>query len=102
MPEMHFEVAFANGHREQCYSPSLVIRELVAEDAEYPVFEFMARIRAALEIASERVRLKYGFACSAAMDQLARLEALCAELDPNAPVRVVAFHYGPTPPAGAR
>jgi uncharacterized repeat protein (TIGR04042 family) len=104
VPEMHFEIAFADGRRERCYSPSLIVRELISEGADYPVYEFMARIRAALEIASERVRLKYGFACSAALDQLAQLEALCAALDPSAPVRVLgfSFEHAPAPPAHRR
>jgi uncharacterized repeat protein (TIGR04042 family) len=48
-----------------------------------------------LEIASERVRARYGFACSAALDQLAELEACAAERDPTALVEVVGFELPP-------
>jgi uncharacterized repeat protein (TIGR04042 family) len=91
MPEMYFEVRLPDGRSERCYSPSLIVRELLVEGTEYPNYEFMARTRAALTIASERVKSKYGFYCSAAMDQLARLEELSASLEPAAPIRVVSF-----------
>ena len=39
-----------------------------------PARRLVQRAREALNIASERVRQKYGFACSAAMDQLAQIE----------------------------
>src|SRR5207244_2994942 len=42
----------------------------------YPLNDFLQRTREALNIASERVRAKHGFACSQAMDQLADIESL--------------------------
>jgi uncharacterized repeat protein (TIGR04042 family) len=91
MPEMHFVVAWPDGRQERCYSPSLVVRELITEGAEYPVYEFMERSRAGLRIAAERVRVKYGFYCSAALEQLAQLEARAREFEPDAKVRIVGF-----------
>jgi uncharacterized repeat protein (TIGR04042 family) len=88
---MYFDVKFPDADTERCYSPSLIVRELLQEDTEYPSFEFMARTRAALTIAAERVRLKYGFYCSAALDQLARLEAISARYDLDAKVKVLGF-----------
>ena len=75
MPEMRFHIRWPDGANEQCYSPSLVIKDHLAVGASYDVAEFMQRARIALTIASDRVREKYGFACSRAMGQLARLEA---------------------------
>jgi uncharacterized repeat protein (TIGR04042 family) len=69
----------------------LIVTELLTAGAHYPVFEFMARSRAALEIASERVRLKYGFSCSAALDTLAELERKVAAIAPEASVSVLGF-----------
>jgi uncharacterized repeat protein (TIGR04042 family) len=89
MPEMHFTVLWPDGRQERCYSPSLVIRELMSDGAEYPVYEFMERSRAGLRIAAERVRVKYGFYCSAALDQLAQLEARAEGFPPEATVRIV-------------
>lgn len=96
MPELRFRVRLPDGREESCYSPSLVVRELLTEQTDYPVYDFMARTRAALTIAGERVRVKYGFHCSGASDQLAALEALLARFDPDDTVRVLGFS-GPTP-----
>ena len=75
MPEMRFVIRWPDGRRESCYSPSLVVRDHLSEGQSYALDDFLARTRAALTIASERVRAKYGNACSLAVGQLARLEA---------------------------
>ena len=73
MPEMHFRVRWPHGLVQDCYSPSYVIEEHLAAGESYPVPAFVERVRAALEIASERVRARYGFACSSALEQLRAL-----------------------------
>jgi len=78
MPEMRFIVRWPDGRRESCYSPSLVIREFFREGEAYPLDDFLSRSRQALAIASDRVKAKYGHACSLAMGQLARIEAAAA------------------------
>ena len=60
MPEMHFHIRWADGSRETCYSPSLVIKDHFAVGQDYTVEEFVALSRLALGIASERVRARYG------------------------------------------
>ncbi len=94
MPVMHFDVRWPDATESRCYSPSLVIKDYFQPGQSYPLSTFMAQVREALNIASERVRAKFGFACSAAMDQLAQLEqqALQFEATPDAPVVVLAFH----------
>ena len=82
MPEMHFHVRWPDGRREACYSPSLVVTDFLVPGESYAVDEFVEKTRTALNIASERVREKYGFACSSALDQLARIEA-AAKLQPS-------------------
>jgi len=74
MPEMHFRVRFPNEITVDCYSPSYVIEDYLSEGQQYPVSEFLERTRTALNIASERVRERYGFSCSSALDQLAAIE----------------------------
>ena len=78
MPAMHFHLRWPDGHQTRCYSPSLVIKDYFEPGAAYPLGDFMQRVGEALHIASERVRAKYGFACSMAMDQLAQIEQLAA------------------------
>jgi uncharacterized repeat protein (TIGR04042 family) len=74
MPEMHFVISWPDGREETCYSPSLVIRDFLVEGESYPVTDFIGRSREALTIASDRVQAKYGFPCSLARGQLARIE----------------------------
>lgn len=74
MPEMRFIVTWPDGRDEECYSPSLVIKDFFAEGQSYPLSDFVDRSRQALTIASDRVETKYGFACSLARGQLARIE----------------------------
>ena len=75
MPEMHFIIRWPDGTAQACYSPSLVVKEFLAQGTIYPVAVFLERSRSALTIASERVEAKYGRGCSRAMSQLAQIEA---------------------------
>jgi uncharacterized repeat protein (TIGR04042 family) len=93
MPEMHFSIRWPDGTTERCYSPSLVIKDIFVIGKSYPLDDFVARSRTGLNIASERVRAKYGFACSSALEQLARIETAAKAFAslPEAYVRVDAF-----------
>jgi uncharacterized repeat protein (TIGR04042 family) len=93
MPEMRFIVRWPDGRRESCYSPSLVIHEFFREGEAYPLVDFLSRCRQALGIASDRVKAKYGHACSLALGQLARIEAAGAQFSqmPEAIVVCEAF-----------
>jgi len=91
MPEMRFTVRWPDDTVTDCYSPSLVIREHMRVGESYAVPDFLARSREALNIASERVRAKYGFACSSALDQLRRIEEMAAQFDGAAHVAVLKF-----------
>lgn len=93
MPVTHFRVRWPDASETRCYSPSSVVREHLAPGERYALTDFMQRTREALGQASERVRAKYGFACSQAMDQLAQIEQtatrFAATADPH--VTVVAI-----------
>ena len=93
MPEVRFTVRWPDASVSDCYSPSTVIHDYLVAGASYPVADCMDRCRTALQLASDRVRLKYGYACSSALDQLERLEARAASLptDSAATVTVVAM-----------
>lgn len=94
MPETHFEIVWPDGRRERCYSPSLIIKEYFQPQTSYELADFMNRSRAALEMASERVRRKFGVPCSLAQAQLASIEARGAKFHDvqDAQVRVESFH----------
>jgi len=86
MPEMRFRVRWPDQSESLCYSPSLVIKDFLEPGQSYPLEEFVSRSREALQIASERVRQKYGYTCSSAMSQLADIEAVATRFwDDDAP-----------------
>jgi uncharacterized repeat protein (TIGR04042 family) len=91
MPAMHFHLRWPDRSESRCYSPSLVIKDYFVPGQRYSLTDFLQRSREALHIASERVREKYGFACSMAMDQLARIEETAARFDVGSEVEVTAF-----------
>jgi uncharacterized repeat protein (TIGR04042 family) len=91
MPAMHFNLRWPDAHEMRCYSPSLVIKDHFAPDRRYPLPEFMTEMRSALNTASDRVRAKFGFACSMALDQLAAIEAVAARFDERSEVEMLGF-----------
>lgn len=78
MPALHFTVRWPDGATERCSSPSRSVAEFLEAGATYPLADFVQRSRSALELAGERVRMRYGFTCSSAADQLERIERAAA------------------------
>lgn len=93
MPEMIFRVRWPDGQESDCYSPSLVIKEHFTPGEDYPVRTFLEQADTALTQASERVRARYGFACSRALGQLQAIRQTCAPFlnQPDAQVRILSF-----------
>ena len=93
MPEMRFTIRWPDGEIEECYSPSLVIKEHLEPGRSYPLAEFRERSRTALSIASDRVRAKYGFACSRALAEIGRIDAGCGRFEdmPDPEVGILSF-----------
>ena len=74
MPVVNFHITWPDLIESKCYSPSSVITQHLTEGETYAVDDFMSRTRIAMHEASERVRAKYGYACSAAADQMEIIE----------------------------
>ncbi|NUA29723.1 MSMEG_0570 family nitrogen starvation response protein [Cupriavidus basilensis] len=93
MPVTHFRVRWPDQTEVTCYSPSSVVSEFFVAGQDYALEDFMRLARQALTSASERVRAKYGYACSSAMDQLEQIETTAARFcaQPHATVRVLGF-----------
>lgn len=88
MPEVFYDVCWPNGQTEKCYSPSSVIKDFIKENEIYPLPEFLELAAEALNEASERVRAKYGYACSSAMDQLRHFRAKAEEFSSDSNVYI--------------
>ena len=91
MPETYFTIQLPDGGRKECYSPSSVVKKFFREGEEMPVSDFVSRSREALADASERVRRKFGFSCSAAAAQMADIEQSMRAYAPEATVRVLSI-----------
>jgi uncharacterized repeat protein (TIGR04042 family) len=87
---MTFTVRWPDGTEQQCYSPSLVMHEHLAVGGRYSVSEFVTRTTAALTEASDRVRAKFGFACTSAAAQMSEIEAVARRM-PEGTVDVLAM-----------
>ena len=90
---MHFQVRWPDESELNCYSPSLVIKDFLQVGETYSIPKFLELVREALNIASERVRAKYGFACSQALDQLGEIETVAASFSdsPDQKITVIGF-----------
>ena len=97
MPEMTFEVRWPDGSTQRCYSPSLVIHDHLTAGTHYAVDDFVERSSRALAEASERVRAKYGFACTSAAETRQRIVNVARRFSGDAVLEVVAMHAEPGP-----
>lgn len=106
MPEMTFDVRWPDGSATSCYSPSLVVWDHLVVGARYPVAEFVARASTALGVAGERVRARYGMACTSAAQQEAEIRERAARYPADGEVLVLAMapplpgRATPTTPGG--
>jgi uncharacterized repeat protein (TIGR04042 family) len=93
MPAMHYRLRWPDASESTCYSPSTVIKDYFEPGLSYPLPDFLRRIREATQIASDRVKAKFGFLCSQAGDQLACIEQHAARFadQPDACVEVLNF-----------
>jgi uncharacterized repeat protein (TIGR04042 family) len=90
MPEMLFRVRWPDETETTHYSPSLVVEEHLEVGRSYTLDDFLGRSRAALGIASERVRAKFGFPCARAIAQSEEIGRL-AGVFPGGSVTILEF-----------
>ncbi len=83
MPETRFRIRWPDGVEEDCYSPSTVIHDHLKAGQAYRVDDFDTRSRTALDLAARRVEAKYGFRCSSADAQAAKLASAIARYKPE-------------------
>ncbi len=89
MPEVVFTIQLPDGMTKECYSPSTIVLTHFRQGEEMTVAEFLARSRKAFAAASERVRAKFGFACSSAAAQLANIEEWMRAYAGDATIRIL-------------
>jgi uncharacterized repeat protein (TIGR04042 family) len=89
MPERYFDVRWPDGKTRSYYSPSTSIHDHFSAGTAYSLADFLARARVALHAASERVRNKFGYTCSSAMDTLQQIEETAADYRARADAQVL-------------
>ena len=91
MPEVTFDIVWPDGSEDQFYSPSTVVNQYFQPGETYELKEFVKRSQESLQLASERVRQRYGSPCSMAIAQLRKIETKATQFDedPTAPVRIM-------------
>ena len=89
MPEFRFSVKLPDGEVRHCYSPSSVVASFFQPGETLPWAEFLFRSQTALRAAQERVRQRYGFACTSAAAEAESLEKLRGKYAASALVDVV-------------
>ncbi|WP_295549191.1 MSMEG_0570 family nitrogen starvation response protein [uncultured Pseudacidovorax sp.] len=95
MPAMTYTLRWPDASETVAYSPSLVIQDYFAPGQAYALDDFLQKLREATGIANDRVRAKFGFACSRASDQLADIEARVARHAGAAGAQVQVVAFGP-------
>ncbi|HTL88003.1 MAG TPA: MSMEG_0570 family nitrogen starvation response protein [Leptolyngbya sp.] len=93
MPEVRFQIRWSDGTQDSCYSPSLIVKEYFSPNTHYGLEDFVQRSRIALNIASDRVKAKYGRPCGLALGQLQEIEEKSKRYAhlPEATVEVISF-----------
>ncbi len=90
MPEVRLRLQWPDGAISDLYSPSTVILEHLRPGDQLAVGELSRRGEAALEQASERVRARYGFACTRADEERLKLQQAAAGYGPEQVVSIAA------------
>ncbi|WP_067664377.1 MSMEG_0570 family nitrogen starvation response protein [Nocardia miyunensis] len=91
MPEMTFTVRWPEGAPVGYYSPSLVVHDFLTAGTQYTVGDFVHRSVTALDHATERVRAKFGFACTSARATAEQIRCTAEAFPADAMVEVVAL-----------
>ena len=88
MPEVRFQLEWPDGQSSTLYSPSTVILDYFKSGESLSVSELESRGIEALRAASERVRARYGFACTRTDEEESKLRKLISRYGSDDTVRV--------------
>lgn len=88
MPEVFLELRWPDGEASRFYSPSTVVYAFFKPGDRLTVAELEQKGLAALREASERVRARYGFACTRTDEEASRLQQRLALYPPQATVEI--------------
>ena len=90
MPEVHLTLEWPDGSTSALYSPSTVILQRLQPGQSLPVSTLRIQGIAALQEASERVRARYGFACTRTNEERHKLERMASRFGDAESVQILA------------
>ena len=84
MPETYLRVQLPDEQEEAIYSPSTIITQYFEKSTIISLDEFQSQCSKALTHASKRVYERFGYECTSAMGELARVNMLVEKIKNNA------------------
>ena len=81
MPEINFQLNLPDGKKKSLYSPSTVILEYLKPGDSLKISDFKSL--AIQHKASEKVRAKYGFACTRTLEEEEKILSWISNYDPD-------------------
>ena len=91
MPVTYVHIEWPDHKVDRVYSPSSVIKDYFKPGEDLLVDVFLAACTKGLNNASERVRQKFGYACTSGMAELQRISNLCQDYDNSKKVKIVSI-----------
>ena len=83
MPEINFKINLPDGKKTSLYSPSTIILEYLRPGDTLKISDFKSLVIKALKEASEKVRAKYGFACTRTLEEEKKILSWISKYDPD-------------------
>ena len=91
MPVTYLNIEWPNKETDQVYSPSRVIEEYFTPGNLLTIEKFLQITNEALTEASERVRRKYGYACTSAQEEIKRVSLKCKNYNTTNSVKIISI-----------
>jgi len=92
MPEINFQINLPDGKKASLYSPSTVILEYLKPGDSLKISDFKSLAIQALHKASEKVRAKYGFACTRTLEEEEKILSWISNYDPD---QLISIFFNP-------
>ncbi|KAA1243129.1 MSMEG_0570 family nitrogen starvation response protein [Aquimarina sp. RZ0] len=91
MPVTYVHIELPDRRTDQIYSPSSIIETYFNPGDDLPIDTFLSICSEGLEEASERVRQKFGYACTSAIAEYQRIHVLCQNYDSSKKIKIISI-----------
>jgi len=91
MPITYVHIEWPDNQTDQVYSPSSVIEDYFKVGETLRIDTFLERCNSSLNEASERVRKKFGYACTSAEAESYRIKLKCEDYDVSKNVKIMSI-----------